>query len=74
MTIQATIDAFVDAHHDAQVAFLREIVRVPSDTPPGDNAPAAEKAATLLERLGCTVERHPVPEAFASLGCSASST
>ena len=58
------IAAFVDAHHAGQVAFLREIVRVPSDTPPGDNAPAAAKAAELLERLGHTVERHPVPEAF----------
>ena len=56
--------AFVDAHHAGQVAFLREIVRVPSDTPPGDNEPAAAKAAELLERLGHTVERHPVPEAF----------
>ena len=64
MTVQSTIDAYVDAHHDAQVAFLREIVRVPSDTPPGDNAPAAEKAATLLERLGHAVERHAVPEAL----------
>ena len=65
MTAAAAIDAFVDAHHDAQVAFLREIVRVPSDTPPGDNAPAAARAAELLERLGHTVERHPVPDAFA---------
>jgi len=64
MTVQSTIDAYVDAHHDAQVAFLREIVRVPSDTPPGDNAAAAEKAATLLERLGDKVERHPVPDAL----------
>jgi len=64
MTAQSTIDAYVDAHHDAQVAFLREIVRVPSDTPPGNNAPAAEKAATLLERLGNAVERHAVPEAL----------
>ena len=56
--------AFVDAHHAGQVAFLREIVRVPSDTPPGDNEPAAAKAAELLGRLGHTVERHPVPEAF----------
>jgi len=64
MTVQSTIDAYVDTHHDAQVAFLREIVRVPSDTPPGDNAAAAEKAATLLERLGDKVERHPVPDAL----------
>ena len=35
---------------------------MPSDTPPGDNAPAAEKAAELLAALGFAVERHPVPE------------
>ena len=62
--LHPSIAAYVDAHHAEQVAFLREIVRVPSDTPPGDNAPAAAKAAELLERLGYTVERHPVPEAF----------
>jgi len=64
MDIHAAIAAYVDAHHDEQVAFLREIVRVPSDTPPGDNAPASAKAAELLERLGYAVERHPVPQAF----------
>ena len=43
-------------------AFLAALVRVPTDTPPGDNAPHAAKAAELLERMGFTVERHPVPE------------
>ncbi|CAG1009157.1 succinyl-diaminopimelate desuccinylase [Burkholderiales bacterium] len=62
--VHAVIAAHVDAHHADQVAFLREIVRVPSDTPPGDNAPAAAKAAELLERLGHDVERYPVPEAL----------
>ena len=51
---------WIDAHHGEQIAFLREIVRVPSDTPPGDNAPAAERAASLLTSLGFAVERHPV--------------
>jgi len=55
---------WIDAHHAEQVEFLREIVRVPSDTPPGDNAPAAEKAAALLTALGFEVERHPVPSKF----------
>ena len=53
--LHETLAAFVDAHHADQVAFLREIVRVPSDTPPGDNAPASAKAAELLERLSFTV-------------------
>ncbi len=55
---------WIDAHHGEQIEFLRALVRVPSDTPPGDNAPAAEKAASLLAGMGFTVERHPVPEAF----------
>jgi succinyl-diaminopimelate desuccinylase len=54
----------IDARHREQVEFLRQIVRVPSDTPPGDNAPAAEKAAELLAKLGFEVERHPVPADF----------
>jgi acetylornithine deacetylase/succinyl-diaminopimelate desuccinylase-like protein len=55
---------WIDAHHPEQIEFLREIVKVPSDTPPGDNAPAAEKAAALLTAMSFDVERHPVPEDF----------
>jgi len=55
---------YIDAHHPEQVEFLRQIVRVPSDTPPGNNAPAAEKAAALLTALDFKVERHPVPVDF----------
>ena len=64
LAVRDAMVAWVDAHQREEVAFLREIVRVPSDTPPGDNAPAAEKAAALLERLGHRVERHPVPASF----------
>ena len=45
-----------------EVAFLAELVRIPTDNPPGDLAAAAERIAGLLEGLGFTVERHPVPE------------
>jgi len=45
-----------------QQAFLAELVKVPSDNPPGDCAPHGARAADLLEALGFTVERHPVPE------------
>jgi acetylornithine deacetylase/succinyl-diaminopimelate desuccinylase-like protein len=58
------LSRWIDAHHAEQIEFLREIVRVPSDTPPGDNAPAAEKAAALVTALGFEVERHPVPADF----------
>ena len=55
---------WIDAHHPEQIEFLREIVKVPSDTPPGDNAQAAEKAAALLTAMNFDVERHPVAEDF----------
>jgi acetylornithine deacetylase/succinyl-diaminopimelate desuccinylase family protein len=43
------------------VEFLKALVRLPSDNPPGDCARHAEAAAGLLEKLGFKVERHPVP-------------
>jgi succinyl-diaminopimelate desuccinylase len=64
MSDDTKLAQWIDAHFAEEVAFLREIVRVPSDTPPGDNAPAAERAAELLQRLGFAVERHPVPQEF----------
>lgn len=56
------LDAWVDAHFDEEVAFLQELVRVPTDTPPGDNAPHAERTAQLLAAFGYVAEKHPVPE------------
>jgi acetylornithine deacetylase/succinyl-diaminopimelate desuccinylase-like protein len=50
------------ARHRAQAeAFLAALVRHPSDNPPGDCAPHAALAASLLEAMGLHVERHPVP-------------
>jgi succinyl-diaminopimelate desuccinylase len=65
MTPQLTgaLDGQVEAAFADEVAFLREIVRVPTDTPPGDNARHAERTAALLEAMGYVVERHPVPRA-----------
>jgi len=60
------LDAWVDAHFDQQVAFLRELVRVPTDTPPGNNAPHAERTAELLQPFGFEAEKHAVPEAIVS--------
>jgi acetylornithine deacetylase/succinyl-diaminopimelate desuccinylase family protein len=45
------------------VRFLQELVRVPTDTPPGNNAPHAERAAQLLQAMGFEAEKHPVPAA-----------
>jgi acetylornithine deacetylase/succinyl-diaminopimelate desuccinylase family protein len=52
--------AAIDRQHPAAIAFLAELVRLPSDNPPGDCAPHAARAAELLEGLGFSVERHPV--------------
>ena len=57
------LDSWIDAHFDEQVQFLQELIRVPTDTPPGNNAPHAERTAELLEGFGLEVEKYAVPEA-----------
>jgi acetylornithine deacetylase/succinyl-diaminopimelate desuccinylase-like protein len=57
----AALDAWIDAHFEQQVRFLQELVRVPTDTPPGNNAPHAERTAELLKAFGYDAERFPVP-------------
>jgi acetylornithine deacetylase/succinyl-diaminopimelate desuccinylase family protein len=52
---------YVDQHHDEAIAFLAELVKVPSDNPPGDCGPHGARAGALLEALGFTVERDAVP-------------
>ena len=59
----APLDAWIDQHFDEQVAFLQELIRVPTDTPPGNNAPHADRTAELLEAMGLAAEKHPVPAA-----------
>jgi succinyl-diaminopimelate desuccinylase len=56
---------FIDANFPREVEFLKSLVRVPSDNPPGDCARHAEEAARLLEGLGFKVERHKVPDEIA---------
>jgi acetylornithine deacetylase/succinyl-diaminopimelate desuccinylase-like protein len=63
------LDAWVDAHFIEETRFLQELVRVPTDTPPGDNAPHARRTAELLAAMGLVAEQHPVPaEAVAAYG------
>ncbi len=56
-----SIQAFLRDRRDDQVDLLRQIVRVPSDNPPGDLAALGERVAELMTGLGFQVERHPVP-------------
>ena len=61
MKPDAAIHGFVAAHRHEAEAFLADLVRVPSDNPPGDCSPHAERTAHLLEGMGFAVERHVVP-------------
>ncbi len=57
----AQLDAWIDAHFDEQVKFLQALVQVPTDTPPGNHAPHAERTAELLHSFGYQAEKHAVP-------------
>ena len=57
------LDAWIDQHFDEEVRFLQALVRVPTDTPPGNNAPHAERTAELLKDFGFDAEKHAVPAA-----------
>jgi acetylornithine deacetylase/succinyl-diaminopimelate desuccinylase-like protein len=61
MMLADTVSAFVDRDFARETAFLAELVKVPSDNPPGDCAPHAARAQSLLEELGLAVEAHAVP-------------
>ena len=53
--------AWIDAHFDEQVAFLQAMIRIPTDTPPGNNAPHAEAVADQVAAYGWQAEKHAVP-------------
>ena len=59
----AALDHWIDQHFDEQVQFFQKLVQVPTDTPPGDNTPHAERTAELLQAMGYTAEKHVVPQA-----------
>lgn len=61
MNAQEKLLDWIDAHFDEQVAFLQEVIRIPTDTPPGNNAPHADAVASMVEALGWRAEKHAVP-------------
>jgi succinyl-diaminopimelate desuccinylase len=63
MTNYQQLDQWIDAHFDAQVQFLQELIRVPTDTPPGNNTPHALRTAELLAQMGLQAEQHAPPQA-----------
>ncbi len=58
----AQLDHWIDAHFDEELRFLQALVQVPTDTPPGNNAPHAERTAELLQGFGWQPEAHRVPD------------
>ena len=54
--LPTVLDAWIDAHFDEQVRFPAGTGAVPTDTPPGNNAPHAERTAELLKGFGFAAE------------------
>ena len=76
MTAYEQLDAWIDAHFDEEVRFLQDLVQVPTDTPPGNNAPHAERTAELLAALRLAGREAPGAGAgrCRPTGCSRSPT
>jgi len=49
---------WIDAHFDAEVAFLQQVIQIPTDTPPGNNAPHADAMAEMVKAFGWQAEKH----------------
>ena len=62
MNAYEQLDAWIDAHFEEEVRYLQALVQVPTDTPPGNNAPHAWRTAELLAAMGLNAEQHAVPE------------
>jgi acetylornithine deacetylase/succinyl-diaminopimelate desuccinylase-like protein len=56
------IKQWIDTHFDEEVAFLQQVIRIPTDTPPGNNAPHADAVAGMVQDFGWNAERHAVPQ------------
>ncbi|MCA1296979.1 M20/M25/M40 family metallo-hydrolase [Stappia indica] len=64
LQLLSRLGSAIDARWAEQRAFLKTLVRMPSEIPPGDMDPFASDIADALQALGLEVERHPVPEPF----------
>ena len=58
---QEKLISWIDEHFDEQVAFLQQVVQIPTDTPPGNNAPHADAVAHMVQAFGWSAEKHAVP-------------
>ncbi|NRR31786.1 M20/M25/M40 family metallo-hydrolase [Oxalobacteraceae bacterium] len=60
-TQKEQLASWIDAHFDEEVGFLQKMLQVPTDTPPGNNAPHADTVAELVKAYGWNAEKHVVP-------------
>jgi succinyl-diaminopimelate desuccinylase len=68
MNTYEQLDAWIDPTLTSRCCFLQELIRVPTDTPPGNNAPHAERTAELLQGMG--IDGREAPRAAGrSQGC-----
>jgi acetylornithine deacetylase/succinyl-diaminopimelate desuccinylase-like protein len=68
-TLESRVLERVDRRFADEQHFLAELVKIPTDNPPGDCVAHATRAQALLEQLGFAVEAHPVPvEAVRAVG------
>jgi len=61
MTNYQAIDQWIDQHFDEQVQFLQALIRIPTDSPPGDNTPHALHTAAMLKDFGMQAEAFEIP-------------
>jgi succinyl-diaminopimelate desuccinylase len=61
MSTYQQLDQWIDEHFDEQVKFLQALLQVPTDTPPGNNAPHALRTTELLNEFDLPVEQYAVP-------------
>jgi acetylornithine deacetylase/succinyl-diaminopimelate desuccinylase-like protein len=59
--LETQLGKIVNTGFAAECNFLAEVVKVPTDNPPGDCAAHAQRVRSLLEGMGLPVEAHPVP-------------
>jgi hypothetical protein len=57
MNPKTQLTEWIDAHFDEEVAFLQGVVRIPTDTPPGNNAPHAHAVAGRPNSTRCRSSR-----------------
>lgn len=68
-SIKNQLSKLIDASHANAITHLAELVRTPSDNPPGNCAPIAQVAAVQLMQMGFEIELHEVdPQTCAQAG------